>query len=182
MSSRVKENGMKAIVGYSATKLKDFAVEVDRIPELKEVSKMKVTGSFYKILLSDKRDLHEFAREAVSILCALVIALRYHERKYYGKSFQEIIIKRIIPLLNRGLYGQESIRDSLRNDSPDERITILGTAAIAQDKPETAIALLMILVGKDLEELLLTGDEMNEIFVKKGLLSKTFISMEDLKK
>jgi hypothetical protein len=173
---------MKAIVGYSESALKNFAAEVDCIPELKEVSKMKVTGSFYKIFLGEKRDLKEFAKEAVSILLALLFSQRYNESKFYGKSFHEIATKKIVPLLNRGLYGQASIRGALRADSPDERITILGTAAIAQDNLEQAIALYMIMVGLDLEELLLTGDEVKEILVGKGLLSKTFISMEDLVK
>jgi hypothetical protein len=173
---------MKAKVGYSVDVLRTFAMSMDNMLELKEVSKMKARGSFYKIMLGEKADLIMFARETVSVLLSLTLAFRYNESKMYGKTFPEIVSKKIIPELNRGLYNQESVQFALKTDAPEERIHILGAEAITKDKPEKAIALLMILVGLDLEELLLDGAEVQRIFREKHLLSKTFISMEDIKK
>jgi len=173
---------MKAMVGYSEDILNDFAVNIDSIKELKKVSKMKATGSFYKLMLGDKEDIIAYSSEIVTILLCLSVAAKYNKGKFFKKTFQEIVKKAVIPGLNRGLYGQESIRELIRVDSPDEKINILGAEAVSLDKPERAIALVMILVGKDLEELLLTGRDARKLLVGNGLLRKTFISIEDIKK
>lgn len=169
------------MVGYSEDVINDFAVKVDAITQLRSVSQMKATGTFYKLMLGTKDEIIEFAPEIVSIILAMALASKSSIGRFYGKPFQEIAKKAIIPRLNRGLYGQQSIVNLLRTDSPDEKINILGAAAISVDDPERAIALIMILVGKDLEELLISDRDIKELLVDKKLLSKTFISIEDIR-
>lgn len=171
---------MKEKVGYSLDILNNFAVNLENIKELRDITEIKVMGSFYKILMGERDMLEVYDKEVVSILLALSIASKSLKGKFYRKTFQEICKKAVVPGLNRGLYDQESISGILRRNGPKQMISILGAEAVSRNKLERAVSLLMIMVGKDLEELLISIKDLKKLLVEKGLLKKTFISLEDI--
>ena len=175
-----KRKKMRAIVGYDASELNNYAVNVDRILETKKMSLQKITGSFYKIMLAEKADLVTYRREVVSILLLLCLQREQSKGKMFKKSFQEIANKVIVPRLNRGLYNQASISGSLREERKDQIISIMSASAVAEDKFENVLCYMMIMTGENLGGLLLSGRDVQAIIKAGKLHKKTFISMEDI--
>jgi len=175
-----KRKKMRAIVGYDASELNNYAVNVDRILETKKMSLQKITGSFYKIMLAEKADLVTYRREVVSILLLLCLQREQSKGKMFKKSFQEIANKVIVPRLNRGLYSQASISGSLREERKDQIISIMSASAVAEDKFENVLCYMMIMTGENLGGLLLSGRDVQAIIKAGKLHKKTFISMEDI--
>ena len=175
-----KRKKMKSLVGYDVGTLNNYAVNVDRIVEVKKMSLQQITGSFYKIMLADKADLLTYKREVISILLLLCMQREQSKGKMYKKSFQEIANKVIAPRLNRGLYNQASISSSLREERKDQIISIMSASAVADNKFEHVLCYMMIMTGEHLDELLLSGRDVQAIVKKGQLHKKTFISMEDI--
>lgn len=168
------------MVGYSADLVLNFSATVDHMRDLRDIRSTFIMGSFYKTMLSDKEVLMENSREIVSVLLALCLARRANSPKYEGKEFNEIAEKAIIPSLNRGLYDQNRTSLEIRSKISSDGIGRVAAEAISEDKYEKVICLIMILVGEDLDDILMSGNDTIRLLEEGNLLGGSYISEKEI--
>ena len=172
---------MKSIVGYSKSTMNSFAVEVDMIHEVKDMSRIQIISSFYKIMIGDIDDLDTYSSEVVSVLLLLNLIYKSKQKSRNRASFQDTTKDIVFSAMNRGLYEQGSKASILRASNLEPAIMNMSMRSIADSKFEEVVCHLMIRNGKDLEEMLVSARKLKNIMLENRLNKKTFIDLEDIK-
>lgn len=167
-------------VGYSQSSMNNFSVNIESLSKIKKVTNMSIVNTFYSIMGGNKKDIKENAKEIMSILLVLSMASHSKTAKYYGMTYQRIMKDITFSRLNRGLYSQKSIMGLLRKDDEVETINVLGAKYVSEGKLEAALCLIPIMVGKDLEDLLMNEKELSKLLDKLNILGKTFVSIKEV--
>ena len=172
---------MKRLVGYREDSILEFARKMDGDGTYRNVTNTQVYATFYKLLSENRDDIEVYSSEIVSVMMFLTFVYRGNRPSASGLSCEDLAKKIIIPNFNRGLYNQKQMIDIVRRVDKEQYITILGAKEVSIDKFEKAICLIMILVGKDLDELLLDFKSTNKILSFSKNIKKTFLGIEDIK-
>lgn len=167
-------------VGYDQSSMNNFSVNIEALSEIKKVSNMSIINTFYSIIGANKKDIEENAKELMSILLVLSMASHSKTAKHYGATYQRIMKDVTFSRLNRGLYNQNSIVGILRRDDEVDTINILGAKYVSEGKLESALCLIPMMVGKDMEDLLMDEKELSKLFDKLKILKKTFVSIKEV--
>lgn len=172
---------MKRLVGYKEDTILEFARKMDGNGIHKETTNTQVFASYYKLLSSNQDDISIYSSEIISVMMFLAISIRANKPSSAGLTCEDVAKKIIVPNINRGLYGQGSITDLVRRVDEEQYITILGAKEVSLDKFEKAMCLVMILVGEDLEDLLLSFKDTLYILEHSKNFKKSFLDIEDIK-
>lgn len=150
------------MVGYNKDKLINFLSVLDNYDIGSAVTKPKIRASFYKIIMSDIDQIHAYKKEVVSILLVMAAIYSKKSSRNENKSYSTIAAEIISHELNRSLYGQQRLSSLLLRPAEVPAIQLLSMESISNSKFIDTIALLLIFLDSDLDDL----------FVSDGLLKK----------
>ncbi len=168
------------MVGYNKEKLIDFISILDGFNVEDIATKQKIRASFYKIMISDIDVMITYKKEVFSFLLAMYALFLKKEHKNESKSFSSISDTVMTHELNRALYGQARLKNTLMRQSEVPAIQILSMDSIANGRMSDVISNLMIFFDDDLQELLISRPLMKYMIRKDMFLGDSFATIEEI--
>lgn len=168
------------MVGYNEKKLVDFLSIMDNYTVEEVGSKTKVRASMYKLMITEPGVMETYKKELFSMVLMLT-ALHYKKMiKFEKETYGEIAIKVISHELNRALYQQDRMKDSLTRNSEVPAVQLLSMDSIGEAHYGKVLALLMVNYGLDLQDLVIDSSTAKKFLDKNLFLGDSFATMEEV--
>lgn len=168
------------MVGYNLKVMMDFAAEYDAIKTKTDITKIAITGSFYKLFSGDFEKFNNNVQDIFSILFMMLIMLKKKNPKYERKSASWIAKEVLSHEFNRALYNQKSEYKAMQRPEKDPLVYLMAIDAIGKSDYTKAISLMMIYTNKDFQDIIVSNEKIRYYLQKNLLMEGSFITIEDI--